>query len=379
MQVLHVIVGLDVGGAELMLQRLVKSSLEDESQKHLVVSLSDLGALGPQLQAEGIEVTALGMKSFLDAPLALWRLVSIMRRHRSDIVQTWMYHADLIGGIAARWSGIKAVIWGVRTTEINSRNSRATAVVRHLCARLSRFVPRAIVCAADASRKSHVAAGYDAERMIVIPNGFDTSRLVATNEQQAGLRKECGFDEENIVIGSLGRFHPDKDQKNFVAAAGLLAARHAQVRFLMVGRGLDLQNPELREWIAETGCPDRFVLLGERRDAPLCLSAMDIFCLPSRTEGFPNVVGEAMCMELPCVVTDVGDAAFLVADAGLVVPKENPTALARGMEFLVDIGRQERQTLGKKAKARILSEFSMQRAFERFTCLYKKIADKGNF
>lgn len=379
MQVLHVIIGLDVGGAELMLQRLVKSSLEDKSQRHTVVSLSNLGTLGPQLRADGIEVITLGMKSFLDVPLASWRVASIIRRRCPDIVQTWMYHADLIGGLAARWAGNRAVIWGIRTTEVNSRGSRATSVVRQVCARLSRFVPHAIVCAANASRKSHVAVGYDATRMIVVPNGFDTARLVVSKEQRAGLREACGFDAEHIVIGSLGRFHSDKDQKNFVAAAGLLAARHAHVRFLMVGRDLDQQNPELGAWIAETGYQDRFVLLGERRDVPLCLSAMDIFCLSSRTEGFPNVVGEAMCMELPCVVTDVGDAAFLLGDAGLVVPKEDAAALARGMEELVGIGRQERQALGQKAKARILAEFSMQRAFERFTCLYKKIADKGNF
>jgi glycosyltransferase involved in cell wall biosynthesis len=147
----------------------------------------------------------------------------------------------------------------------------------------------------------------------------------------------------------------------------------------MVGRGVDWENPELCGWIAQTGCQDRFVLLGERRDVPLCLSAMDIFCLSSRTEGFPNVVGEAMCMGVPCVVTDVGDAAFLVADTGVVVPREDAAALAGGLERLVGIGTTERQALGKRAKARILAEFSMQRAFERFTCLYKKIADKGNF
>jgi glycosyltransferase involved in cell wall biosynthesis len=340
--------------------------------------LSTPGTLSPQLRADGIEVIALGMKSFLDAPRALWRLAGLIRRRRPDIVQTWMYHADLIGGIAARCAGIKAVIWGVRTTEIDS-DSRVTAIVRQVCARISRFVPHTIVCAAEASRKAHVAIGYDAARMMVLPNGFDTARLVATDEQRMALREACGFGDDDIVIGSLGRFHTVKDQKNFVEAAGVLAACHAQARFLMVGRGVDWENPELCGWIAQTGCQDRFVLLGERRDVPLCLSAMDIFCLSSRTEGFPNVVGEAMCMGVPCVVTDVGDAAFLVADTGVVVPREDAAALAGGLERLVGIGTTERQALGKRAKARILAEFSMQRAFERFTCLYKKIADKGNF
>lgn len=213
--------------------------------------------------------------------------------------------------------------------------------------------------------------------MVVVPNGFDVARLRPTSDQRAMLRSVCGFGPQDVVIGTVGRFNRDKDHENFVRAAGLLAQQNGAVRFLMVGRGLDSSNPELAEWMKNTGYAHRFVLLGERADVSVCLAAMDIFCLSSRTEGFPNVVGEAMAVGVPCVVTDVGDAAMLVSETGLVVPKEDSPRLADGLTRLLSLTPVARQQLGQKARARIYSEFTMERARERFEALYKHILEKG--
>ncbi|MES2300365.1 MAG: glycosyltransferase [Pseudomonadota bacterium] len=373
MKVLHVIAGLDADGAELMLKRLIVASAREGGHEHAVVSLTTLGPVGAQLRACGIDVQAIGMRSPLSIPRALWRLLRLMRAARPDIVQTWMYHADLLGGLAARAAGCRNVIWGIRSTDVKGGISRSTAMVRRLCAPLSRWVPRAIVCAADASRRAHIASGYDGSTMEVIPNGFDLTRLTATPEQRAQLRQHCGFAHDDVVIGVVGRFNRDKDHANFVRAVGMLAARPG-LRFLMVGRGLDPDNAELSGWVAATGQAERFVLLGQRSDVPVCLAAMDVFCLPSRTEGFPNVVGEAMAMGLPCVVTDVGDAAMLVDAHGLVVQKEDPGALARGLDEMLDRAPEVRRALGAAARARINAQFSIERARERYDALYDRLA-----
>jgi glycosyltransferase involved in cell wall biosynthesis len=373
MNLLHIIVSFNIGGAELMLKRLIESHHGSKQYRHSVISLRGVGSVGLQLQSRGIQVHALDMRSALDMPFALWRLVRLIRTSRPDVVQTWMYHADLLGSLAARLAGNRHVIWGIRTTDVTAGGSHATAAVRQLCAWLSRTVPHTIVCAADASRLAHIAVGYDAARMVVVPNGFDLTHLVAKPEQRDALRLQCGLGAELVAVGYLGRFHPAKDQENFVRAAGLTAQRHSNARFLMVGRGLDANNTQLAQWISATGFADRFVLLGERADVPVCLAAMDFFCLSSRTEGFPNVVGEAMAMGLPCVVTDVGDAAMLVADTGVVVPKEDSAALAFGLGQLLAMTPDARQQLGQKAKARIYAEFSMDRARERFESIYQQI------
>ncbi len=376
MLIMHVIVGLGVGGAELMLKRLIESHQSTFGCRHSVISLTDLGKIGEQLQDQGVEVCALDMRSLIDIPHVLLELMRQIRSSRPSIVQTWMYHADLLGGLAALMAGNRQIIWGIRTTDVKAGGSRITALIRKMCAVLSYRVPRTIVCAAESSRQAHAAVGYDSKRMVVIPNGFDLARLVATAEQREILRSECGFAAEHIVIGSLGRFHPAKDQHNFVRAAGLLADRFPHVRFLMIGRQLDGTNEELGSWIAETGHDDRFVLLGERADAPICLAAMDVFCLHSRNEGFPNVLGEAMAMGLPCVATDVGDAAMLLADTGIVVPRDDSAALAQGVGRILEMESDDRKQLGQEAMARIHSDFTMDRACERFEAIYKQVMVK---
>lgn len=359
-----------------MLKRLIESHRGDSKYRHSVISLTSIGKLGLQLQAIGVDVHVLGMQSLWDAPRAVLQIAQFIRISRPDIIQTWMYHADLLGGLAARLSGNRNVIWGIRTTDVKAGGSHATALVRKTCSWLSYRVPQVIVCAAEASRRAHIDVGYDASRMVIVPNGFDLERLQATVFQRLELREQYGFLPSQIVIGSVGRFHPVKDQHNFIRAAGALADKNPDVRFLMVGCGLDRTNIELMQWIAQTGHADRFMLLGERNDVPVCLAAMDILCLHSRTEGFPNVVGEAMAMSVPCVVTDVGDAAMLVADTGGVVPKEDPEALALGLQHLCAMGSAARQQLGRKAKVRIHAEFTMERARERFEAIYEGLLSK---
>jgi len=371
--VLHVITALNVGGAELMLKRLVESRWRDSNIRHVVISLMDVGPIGQQLQAQNIEVHALGMHGFRDIPRILFSLRRLIGTLRPDIVQTWMYHADLLGGLAARWAGIRTVIWGIRQTDITKGGPRTTVWVRRVCAFLSYVVPHTIVCVAEASKRVHIELGYCARRMRVVPNGFDFRRLQASEAEVAALRIACGWLNDEVVVGCVGGFHPFKGFDQFVHAAGKVARQFESVRFLMVGRGLRPDNVELTRWIAQTGFPERFVLLGERSDVPACLAAMDVFCLSSRTEGFPNVVGEAMAMGLPCVVTDVGDAAMLLAGAGVVVPKEDAPALAQGMARLLRLSVEERRTLGRAARARIKNEFSMEQCTQRFEAVYADV------
>jgi glycosyltransferase involved in cell wall biosynthesis len=373
MKVLHIIIGLDVGGAELMLKRLIESHRFNNIFQHTVISLTNIGKVGEQMRSSGVEVLELGMRSFLDVPRVLWQLRQLIRKLRPGIVQTWMYHADLIGGLAARSAGNRNIIWGIRTTEVSSGCSRITRGVRYLCALLSYWIPDTIICAADASKNAHVNLGYNAARMTVVPNGFDMDWLVSSVAGRGEFRLQLGYEEDDLVVGSLGRFNADKDQENFVKAAGVLARKYPQMHFLMVGRDVDSDNAMLAGWIAETGYTERFVLLGERGDVPTCLSAMDIFCLHSCTEGFPNVLGEAMAIGLACVTTDVGDARLMLGDAGVVVPKKDAVALARGVEALLVLSEYERILMGQKARKRINDEFTMSHTRERFETIYNKI------
>jgi len=377
MRIMHVIVGLGVGGAELMLQRLIEHQMQHSDCQHWVVSLTDAGSVGEALIEKGVSVTTLNMGGYFSAPYVCYELYKLISNSQPDVVQTWMYHADLIGGLAARLAGIKNIVWGVRTTDLNSGGKKATILVRKICSLLSKIIPKVIVCSAEASRREHVAIGYDGKRTIVIPNGFDLSRLNASSEQGEIIRLAAGIGVGEIVIGSLGRFNPVKDHATFVAAAAVLATRYSHVKFLLIGRGLDSNNAELMRIIKSTGQAERFVLLGERQDVAACLKAMDVFCLHSQTEGFPNVLGEAMAMGLPCVTTNVGDAAYLLDGNGVVVPSRDPRALAKGIESILNMDAVERSALGRSAMSRIHCDFTISRASENFKSLYEAITYRG--
>lgn len=379
LRVLHVITGLGTGGAEMALYRLITSFRRADCRyTHTVVALTPHGTMRQRFHDAGIELVVFDFKR---SPLSgFLHLIELVRETRPDIVQTWLYHADLLGGMAACLAGNRNVIWGVHTSSLSSGGtSPVTRGIQRLCAWTSKFIPHTIVCAAETARRVHLEVGYDVRRLVVVPNGFDLSELAATVEERSARRSECGIGEHEVVIGSLGRFNEDKDQRNFIRAAGLLARRSPEVRFLMVGKDLDRRNAELTGWIADTGHPDRFLLLGERRDVPACLAAMDIYCLHSRTEAFPLALGEAMAMGLPSVVTDVGDAARMVGDTGMVVPKEDPDSLARGLACLLAMTQEDRHRLGRKARARIQAEFTMEHVRRKFESIYQQIAREGKY
>lgn len=373
MRCLHIISNLNVGGAELMLKRLVSDPLfRAQGLEHHIVTLRDEGVLGPLLKAQGVTVHALNAGHIALMPLAFFRLLRLIRRTKPDVVQTWMVHSDLLGGLAARMAGVRSVIWGVRTTDF-SVESRSTRWVRWVCARLSGLVPARIVCAAQASLLNSQAAGYAADKLMVIPNGFDVVQLSESLGAGQAIRKSLGLEPGTCVVGCLGRYNPAKDHANFVAAAGVLAHRLPQTRFLVVGRGLDAGNPELMQRIEATGFPECFVLLGERADPAACLDAMDVFVLSSCTEGFPNVLGEAMAMGLPCVSTDVGDASLLMGSRQWLVPARDSNALADRLTDLLTLPAEERQRLGTQARQRVVEAFSMTATAQQFMNLYTRL------
>jgi glycosyltransferase involved in cell wall biosynthesis len=372
-KILHIIIGLSRGGAEMMLMRLLEAHRGNAAYQHEVISLTTMGVYGDGLKAMGVPVHALGLRGVLGFPRVLCAVRRLIRQIQPDLVQTWMYHADLLGGLAAKMAGRVPVIWGIHSLDLKRSGSRQTQGVQKLCAWSSSWLPSRIICVAEASRLVHVALGYDAERFTVIPNGFDTDPLPISAEAVASLRTELGVEAGQVLIGCVGRFNPAKDHRNFVEAAARVAKCRSDVRFLMVGAGLDKDNAVLASWLAMTGCAERFILLGERSDIPRLLAAMDVFCSSSRTEAFPLVVGEAMVMARPSVVTDVGDTALLVGDTARIVAREDPQALAQGLFDLLALSTEDRAALGCQAQIRVKREFSMKRACERTEAVYAQL------
>ena len=357
-----------------MLYKLV-SKMDWDKFEIQVISLTDIGPIGKKIEDLGIPVSALGMRKGIPNPVAIFTLARWLRRTKPDLVQTWMYHSDLIGGLAAKLAGSIPVVWGIRHSNLDPEgNKRATIWTAKTCALFSRWLPTKIVCCSEASRRVHTALGYDPDRMVVIPNGFDLNLFKPDLEGVALVRQELGISEDTILIGMVGRFDPQKDHRNFIKAAALQQKKIRNVQFLLCGDDIRWENQKLSRWIDGAGLHGYFHLLGRRNDIPRIMTTLDIASSSSYGEGFPNVVGEAMACGTPCVVTDVGDSALLVGDTGIVVPPKDPDVLALAWEKLIEIGKDKRQKLGHDARLRIRDNFSLPSVVKQYEELYICVA-----
>ncbi|AKP92058.1 glycosyl transferase [Achromobacter xylosoxidans] len=376
LRVVHVITGLGQGGAESVLWRL--ATFPGQEVEHIVVSLTDDGIYGERLRAAGVTVHALGMprgRITLGGFMALRRLIA---GARPDAVQTWMYHADLIGGLAARLAGVRAVAWGIRNSGAHlERSSRSARMVLRACALLSGVLPGAIVCAAQDAAERHAAKGYRRDRMVVISNGYDLSRYAPDAAARARVRAQWGLDGDVPVIGCVARWDPLKDHANLLRAVAALVrdGRDAGLRCVLVGRGMTIDNPELMALVDKLGLRERLVLAGPSDDVPAVMNGLDLHVLSSCAEGFPNVVAEAMACGVYCVVTDVGDAAYIVGDTGVVVPPEQPEALARGIETaLRDVASRGQGRAGEAGRARVLANFDLARMVRDYIAVWRRLS-----
>ncbi|MGQ0645700.1 MAG: glycosyltransferase family 4 protein [Elusimicrobiota bacterium] len=368
----HVIAGLAVGGAEVMLFRLL-SRLDRDAFEPEVVSMTGDGPLAEKIRALGVPVSGLGMRRGVPDPRGLARLAVRLRARRPGVVQTWMYHADLLGGLAAKLAGGPPVVWGVHHSNLDPAfNKRSTLFTARACARLSRALPARIVCCSEASRRVHAALGYDAAKMAVIPNGFDLAEFKPDPEARASVRRELDLPEDALLVGLVGRFDPLKDHRSFAAAAARM--KTARVHFLLCGDGVEWGNPDLVRAVDAAGPRSRFHLLGRRGDVPRLTAALDVAASSSLGEGFPNAVGEAMACGVPCAVTDVGDSGAMVGETGKVVPAGDPEGLARALDELLALPIEGRRRLGEAARARVAEFYSLSRAATRYESLYKEIA-----
>lgn len=357
-----------------MLKRLIESD-SDSNSNTIVVSLTTLGSIGEALRSQRVRVYALGMTSIFSLPFTLWRLVRLIKIYRPALVQTWMYHADLIGGLAARLASCR-VVWNVRSTAIPQGAMSVTYWLVRLCAKASSLIPNRVICCAQAAKIAHIKLGYVNSKMTVIPNGYNFKSLELSLSSRVKMRASFGFGVGDIVIGAVGRFDPLKDFHNFVTAASKLSAKRNDVKYLMVGRNIDSSNATLLKWLEDAGLTDKFLLLGERSDIPSVLSALDIFCLSSVNEAFPNVVVEAMAMSVPCVVTRAGDAAEILGDEEFIVPVQDSNALSDALFRLCEFSAADRFILGEKGAKKVRKEYEINEVRNKYEKVYAEVAVK---
>lgn len=371
-KILHLITSLNTGGAEMMLFKLL-SHMDKGQFDSCVVSMLDKGTFGEQLEQMGVPVYPLNMKRGIPSLSSVATLKRIIRTEKPDIIQTWLYHADLLGTLVGKWMRVKRIVWNIRCSYMDlSQYSPVTRIVLRILTWLSQK-PDAVIVNSCQGKELHCQMGYKAKRWVILFNGFEPERFkVADPDEVQMLRRKFGLPGDAVILGTAARYDPMKGYHILVnAARRVIDNTSEKIRFVLVGKGVNSANSDLVQMISNNRLEDNFILLDERKDIPEILSMLDIYISPSLGEGFPNVIGEAMCCGVPCVATDTGESKRLVSDYGVIVPPDDPAALAEGI--LTMLSQDDRRALGLRGRKYIEENFHIQRIADQYESLYREL------
>jgi len=343
-----------------------------------VVSLRDVGPVGQQLRSRDVPVLAVDLPS-VRSPVAMTRVVRRLRAWRPQRVHGWMYHGNVAAWASLHWlTSRPRLVFGVRQSLFSLEHERAnTRMAIRWGARVSHCAD-AIVYNSSTARRQHEEIGYAAKRAIVLPNGFDTEKLVPDEKARISVRRELGLDENVPLVGLIARWHPMKDHATFLRAAARVAAEIPSVRFLIAGTDVTANNPRLRALVNETGTAALVALLGPRDDIPRLNAALDVACLSSAYgDAFPNVLGEAMSCAVPCVSTDVGDTADILGDTGMIVTRGDDVEFAAAVLRLLREDGEAHRNRGVAARSRVIERYSIKSVTARYADLFWSLVGHG--
>ena len=356
MKVVHIITGLGDGGAEHTLFKICKY---DNVNNHVVISLKGPGKYYSLLKRLGIEVYCLNINIFF---YKFFFLIKLLYTLRPDIVQTWLVHGDLIGGIAARLAGIKNILWNIRYSNFEIKKAKLTTIlIVKILIKLSYVIPQSIIVVSKKAKKIYERSGYDKKKLILIPNGYDLLILKPSKLQKRFFKKKYKIKKSTLVIGNIARHDPKKDHLNLLNSLSIVRSKNINFICILAGSNIDRNNISLVTKIKELKLSNYVKLIGQKDNIIEIMNGLDIYIQSSSYgEGFPNVVAEAMACGVSCVVTDVGDAAFIVGKTGVVVPPNNSIQLANALEKTIrKIGTKDLKNKSYKSRLRIKENFDI--------------------
>ena len=367
MKILHIITGLNKGGAETLLCNLCQF---DKEHEHEIISLSYVKDSQSLSSMHNFSIHSLNFPVGKIRIFGLFKLYKLIKKIKPDAIQTWLIHADLIGGIAARFSGIKNIFWGVHHTILLPGKVKFSTIFVLKCnAFLSNFVPKKIIYCAEKSRQIQESIGFNKSKGLVIQNGYDIKNFSQNDILRKDFRNELGCSDNTFLIGHVGSYHPLKDQSNLIDALAFLNKKGFNYSAVLVGKDLDHNNDDLVFKIRENELTDHIFLLGERNDIPAVMNGIDLFVLSSISEAFPNVLNEAMACGTPCVTTNVGDASLIVDNTGWVVSPRDPKAIANAVFKAVDEKQSDYLTWVKRKNEchkRIADHFTLEKMLKKY-------------
>jgi glycosyltransferase involved in cell wall biosynthesis len=370
-KIIHIISTLGSGGAEGVLFRLVNNN---SSNKHYIISFSKGGFYAQKLRKNKIKIYSLDFTNIKNVFFSIYKIKKIFNEIKPDILQTWLYHADLIGGFIGKISGIKKICWGIRGSYEKELTSLRTKIIVKICSAFSYWIPDVIISNSKFAKKKHVKSGYNKKIIYVIPNGFEIKKYLPNkNFFLKLLNINNNIPKNTIFLSMVARYDPHKDYLNLFNALNIIKCRGYKFYLVLIGSKFDNNNILLLKKIKQYNLLDNIFLLGERNDVLKILPNIDINILSSMSESFPNVIAEAMLAKVPCISTDVGDTKFIIGDTGWIVPRKSPLKLAKAICDAINKKKSFNKWNARKNNChnRIANNFELKKMITRYDDIWK--------
>lgn len=354
----HVITNFaGVGGAEMMLARLIKQTQNEYD--HVVISLMKTSEVYVDTLAICLSHYALawnGLNSFG----VIAKLKKLLQQLAPKTVQCWMYHANVMTSLSVLGLANKPkVFWGIHHSLASPKEESIATKLSLAISKMLSAKPAGIIYCAHSSLHQHQQYGLNNSNAQVIANGVSLDKF----QPNPALH-------DPIVIGFAGRYHTAKGYPYLFETIAKL--KDQPIIFKIAGQSVNLDNPEIKGYFEQYQLDENQVqLLDQISDMPTFYQSIDVFLMTSITEGFPNVLVEAMASGLPCISTDVGDAKYIVQELGWIVPPRDSDALANAILKYVNLSADEKQQLKQATRQRVEKNFSIENVSQQYMNVWR--------
>ena len=377
MKVLHIISGLKSGGAEGVLYRLVS---QDSKNDHSVISLTNEGFYGDLLKKKNIYTYCLNLKKNLNFLFLFFKLIFLIKKINPNIVQCWMYHGDVFGGLAAKVLGIKKIYWNLRNSDLDTQwSNKSTIFLAKISSYLSYFIPYKIISCSNKSTTTHINLGYCSKKILLINNGFDNVKFNYSSKLKKHWKSKLKISNQNIVFGFVGRWSDQKDFQTLFKAFSFFRKKFENsqtLKLLLIGKDINKKNKDLLKEVNKYGLNKNIILIDETNSVNKLLNVIDIGIFASKgNEGFPNVIAEKMLTKIPCIVADVGDSQRIVGNSGWVYKKRNWIDLNKKINQVYNdfiLNKSNWNAKKNFSRKRIINYFSLKNMVESYNQVWSK-------